>query len=180
VYGVVSLLDDRHTALVESLWAELERELGLRGVYATPFPHVSYQVAEDYDLALLEPALEQFARKSAPFRVNTTGLGIFTAGPQPVLYIPIIRSPVLTEFHQALWQALSGAGSGLTGVYAPDTWVPHITIAFGDVHGDKLAEAVRLLSERDFNWEIAIDNVALGYDSGTQQGLRLRFGLGRG
>jgi hypothetical protein len=42
MHGIVSLLDDRHYQLVENLWAELEREFSIRGVYVTPYPHFSY------------------------------------------------------------------------------------------------------------------------------------------
>jgi len=56
MHGVVSLLDDEHYALVEHLWDEVETELGVRGLYKTPFPHFSYHVAEQYDLDLLEPS----------------------------------------------------------------------------------------------------------------------------
>ena len=78
VNGIVSLLDDKHYELVENLWAELGREFGLKGIYITPFPHFSYQVAEHYEVELLESVLQRFALKSAKFKVKTTGLGIFT------------------------------------------------------------------------------------------------------
>ncbi len=102
MHGVVSLLDAQHYQAVESLWAELAATCGLRGVYVTPFPHFSYHVAAEYDLLALETVLRDFACRQAPFRVTATGLGIFT-GVSPVVYIPVVRDPALTAFHQALW-----------------------------------------------------------------------------
>src|SRR5437660_1432707 len=55
VHGVVSLLEDTYYRQVEDLWAELEREFGVRGVYVTPYPHFSYQIASHYDIEVLEP-----------------------------------------------------------------------------------------------------------------------------
>ncbi len=59
--GVVSLLDPEHSRMVEDVWAELDRTFGVRGVYITPYPHFSYQVAAAYDAARLETALAEFA-----------------------------------------------------------------------------------------------------------------------
>jgi 2'-5' RNA ligase len=162
--GVASLLEEKYYQLVKELWAELTREFAVSGVYATPYPHFSYQVAKRYDIALLEPVLQQFAANKKSFQVRTAGLGIFT-GPHPVLYIPVVHSPELTQFHEALWQEISSTGSGIEEYYHPSHWMPHITIGIGDMNKDNLSCIVRLLAEREFNWEITVDNIALIYDS---------------
>jgi len=164
MHGVVSLLDNKHNQLVEDLWAELAREFAVSGVYVTPYPHFSYQVARIYDVESLEPILRRFAASKVPFKVRAGGLGIFT-GPHPVLYIPVVRSPELTQFHKALWQEIFSTGSGIQDYYHPSHWMPHITIGIDDMNKDNLSQIVRSLAERDFNWEITIDNIALIYDS---------------
>ena len=167
--GVVSLLDERHEALVEALWSELERECGLRGVRATPFPHVSYQVAERYDREPLIAALHGVATAAAPFTVTTTGLGLFT-GAKPVIYLPVVRTAALSRFQQAIWQAIAGAGAAVQGYYHPDRWMPHITIGWGDVDAEGAAAAVRRLAERPLAWEIAVQSVAfIGETEGRQE-----------
>ena len=179
MHGIVSLLDDQHYQLVEDLWAELKREFAVEGVYITPYPHFSYQVASDYNIVVLEDILRTFAADHTPFQARTAGLGIFT-GPQPVLYIPVVRSPELTLFHQTLWERIDRVGNGIQACYHPDQWMPHITIGFGDMSSEKLSQIVRYLGERDFHWEITVDNVALIYDTGTKQELRSRFDFGDG
>jgi len=104
--------------------------------------------------------LRRFAASKTSFKVRTGGLGIFT-GPQPVLYIPIVRSPELTQFHEALWQEIFNTCSGIEDYYHPAHWVPHITIGIGDMNKDNLSQIVRFLVERDFNWELTVDNVVL-------------------
>ena len=173
--AVVSLLDDHHTQLTEALWLELETQFGLRGVYTTPHPHFSYHVARSYDLDSLAPRLDRLIHATRPFQVRTTGLGVFT-GKSPVLTIPVVRSPALTQFHQALWSELAACASGSLAYYGPEQWLPHITLGSGDIRKDLLAEAVRLFSERDFNWTITIDNLALVEEdgvSGQRLGLKL-------
>jgi hypothetical protein len=39
MHGIVSLLDNDHNQLIEELWAELEQEFSVHGVYVTPYPH---------------------------------------------------------------------------------------------------------------------------------------------
>lgn len=174
MHGIVSLLDDTHYQIVENLWAELERDFFVRGVYVTPYPHFSYQVAAHYSLEQLTPILQEFAAQSQPFHVQTSGLGIFN-GPRPVLYIPVARNPQLTQFHQTLWPLVSSTGSGIQGYYHPDAWMPHITIGFGDLNANGLSKIVSYLNERNFSWDITIDNIALIYDSGTKQELHSRY-----
>ena len=182
MHGIVSLLDDAHYQHVEALWAELKREFGVQGVYVTPYPHVSYHVASHYDLELLESLLHTFASEQKPFRITTTGLGIFT-GSHPVLYIPVVRSPQLTQFQQTLWQRLVEVGqirNEAQDYYSPNNWMPHITIGFGDLDCQKLANIVHYLGERPFSWDIFIDNIALIYDTGAAQQLHTRIALNDG
>jgi len=176
IYGVVSLLDDKHCALVEHLWDELETELGVRSLYDTPLPHFSYHVAEAYDVDLLEPILRQFDSQCATFRVRTAGLGIFP-GDHPVLYVPVVRTSALTAVHQRLWQELAGASTGTIEYYHPERWMPHITLADGDVLKDHLPNIIRMLSARTFDWEIEVTNLSFIHDTGTVQEARLCFGL---
>jgi hypothetical protein len=174
--GIVTLLDARHTALTEAIWAELAGALGLRGVYVTPFPHFSYHVANRYDPGGLTAALRAAAAGAQPFTVTTSGLAAFT-GLVPVLYIPVVRTPQLSAFHASLWTALEPAASGSQDYYAPRQWLPHITLGLGDLTPNLLAEALRLLGGRSFNWEIRVDNLAHIDDAGGQQYVAERAGL---
>lgn len=178
MHGVVSLLPQPYYMQIEDLWAELKHEFGVEGVYVTPYPHFSYQVAGQYDLAALEPILRTFAALHTPYHVSTAGLGLFT-GASPVLYIPLARGPELATFQQALWQALLPATADIQHYYHPQYWMPHITIGFGDLTNQNLAAIMRYLSSRNFNWQMTIDNLALIYDTGTKQELRCQFSLSK-
>jgi len=80
-----------------------------------------------------------------------------------VLTIPVVRSPELLRFHEALWQEISKTGSGFEEYYHPSRWMPHITLGIGDITKDNLPHIVRFLAERNFNWEITVDNIGLVY-----------------
>lgn len=172
--GVVTLLDEAHNNQVEELWTVLQRDFGTRAVYVTPFPHFSYQVAERYDVDRLREALQRIAGKAVAFTVHTNGLGVFT-GPSPILYIPVVRSPLLARFQEALWSGVAPIAEGVSPLYQPDRWQPHITLAHADLTADTLAEVVRRFSGRNFTWEIPVTNLAVISDTGNEQVPRHRF-----
>ena len=176
MHGIVSLLDNDHYQLVEELWAELEREFSVHGVYVTPYPHFSYHVAQGYDMDKVESVPDRITSNITTFKVRTSGLGIFT-GSSPVLYIPVARSLDLTQLHQELWQEISPSSSGVQEYYHPNQWMPHITIGFGDISKDRLSQIIPFLAERDFTWEISINNIALIYDTGIKQELTSLFDI---
>src|SRR6266566_1644179 len=176
MHGIVSLLDNNYYQLVKELWAELEREFSVQGVNVTPYPHFSYHVAQVYDVEKIEPILQRITSNITTFKVRTSGLGVFT-GTSPVLYIPVVRSLELTQLHEELWQEISCASSGVQEYYHPDQWAPHITIGFGDISKDNLSQIIPFLAERDFNWEIIVNNIALIYDTGIKQELKSRFDI---
>ena len=55
--------------------------------------------------------------------------------------------------------------------------MPHITIGFGDISKDNLSQIIPFLVERDFNWEITVNNLAFIYDTGTKQEMKSRFDI---
>jgi hypothetical protein len=173
--GVVSLLDPEHYTAVEGIWDELERELGLQGVKVTPWPHISYQLG-DYDLDILPGILEKLAGATPRLEIETTGLGIFS-GLQPVLYVPVVRTAELSEFQRLLWTVVGTACRNASDDSWVSNWMPHVTLAAGDLDASNVADAIKLLSARRFDWRMTIDNLAY-IDAGYEgQELRLRYDL---
>jgi 2'-5' RNA ligase len=161
VHGIVSLLDKDHEARVEALWDELSRDFGVSALLSrVPIPHFSYHVAEQYDVPKLEVALRTFAHVHRPFTVRCAGLALFT-GHNPVLYIPIVRTDELSQVHRTLWPYASEAAQGMLEYYHPARWVPHITLAQGDITDATLPPLIGRWLAHSFAWEITIDNVSL-------------------
>jgi 2'-5' RNA ligase len=174
--GVVSILDQEHCEKVESLWDELEHEFGLKSA-AAAYPHFSYQVVERYDVQRVKDTLTRLTITAEPFNIRTSGLGIFT-GNGTTLYIPVARSVYLTKFHSRLWTRLSKTARSIhTHHYGPDNFIPHITLAAGDLQSDQLPAIIKLLSSRSFNWNIHIDNLALVLDAQGTRDQWIRYPL---
>jgi 2'-5' RNA ligase len=172
---VVSLLDERRSTIVEQMWDELERELGLIGVRRTPWPHFSYQVG-DYETARINHALEAVAQTTSPFAVATAGVAAFT-GAQPILYVPVVRTAELSFRQERLWDAIGDACTRAVDYYKPSNWVPHVTLAERGLEDESLSLAVRLFSQRRLHWTIDIVNLAFIDATGPKQELTARFKL---
>jgi 2'-5' RNA ligase len=160
MHGIVSLLDPIYNQHVEELWHKLEVDCGLKGIQVTPIPHFSWHVAQDYNQALLKPALEEIAKISQPFVVRTTGVGLFT-GDNPVIFIPLVKDSNLLRMHEQLWERIKSAAVGPNPHYSPELWMPHITLSHGDLDGDRFLCAMEKLVIDPYKWEIKVDNIAL-------------------
>ncbi len=154
--GVVSLLDPSATAQVHAIWAEMQAAHGIgEAARRVPWPHLSYHIAPRYDSIVLETGLRDLARETRPLEIRATGLGIFT-GPTPVLYLAVTRSPALSALHARAWAACAAAAEDPSPLYAPNVWVPHITLAHLDVTPANLPGLIADLAGRDFAWTITL------------------------
>ena len=166
--AIVSLLDDASVQAVRALWAELECDYGLGEVArSVPYPHVSYHLAEDYDLARIGEALGHVAERMAPCATRVSGLGAFRAS-ELVLYLAVERNPALDALHEVIWREL--AAEGMEGIarepsplYESATWVPHVTLAQRDLTPAALESLLSAWSARDFRRDVSISDLALLY-----------------
>lgn len=169
MHGIVSLFDEHITKAVQNLWVELANDFGVRQLAELiPYPHVSYHVAQEYEEQELVRHIEDLAWQATPFQIQTTGLALFT-GAHLVLYVPIIRTLELSQFHQNIWQAITPMGSGFSPYYQPANWVPHITLAEHDINPENLACILAHLSSHPLRWDILVDNLAIIWNTGTPQ-----------
>ena len=177
MHGLVSLLPAPYYEQVLALWRELEDEISLHGIRVTPHPHFSWQIAREYQLEELEGIIRRLAGSIAPFTVRTTGIGLFS-GPRPVIYISVVKDKTLLNLHEQIWGTTQPAGQGVSLHYSPQSWMPHISLAYEDLDADNLPRAVNKLAFRSFNWEMTIDNIALVYEpEGQTGGLHFRYEL---
>jgi 2'-5' RNA ligase len=175
--GIVSLLDGEARERIEQLWEELRRDFGVHGIHTKRFPHFSYHVAEEYDVAQLRPAIEKLAGAMRQFSARASGIGIFTRR-EPVIYLPVVRSELLQRIHRDVARLAEALASGINEYYAPDIWIPHITIAEGDVDILVLPEIVRRLGERNLRWELPVTNLAVIRATESVQEICFRCELG--
>ncbi len=170
VYGLTSLLDPKADEQTRNLWAQLDNGCNLSGIQMTPYPHFSWCVADGFQLDAVHAAMDDLARDIAPFHVVTSGLGIFT-GPEPVLYISLVRNTVLDSIHDRVIKRMAGLMTEANRYYLPEKWVPHITLAYKDLTPEKLACAVESLCRYPFGFAIKVNNLSLMYQIDQTAGI---------
>lgn len=176
MHGIVTLLDDDHAALVTSVWRELGARFDVHGIEVTPRPHVSWQAADRYDQPALHDRLAELAATTPPLALRTTGLGAFT-GPRPVLYVPVVRSSDLSAAHGRLWRALRPIGHEVRQHYAPELWMPHISLGHNDIDLPTLGAIVERLAAQRFEWTIPATNLSLIEDTNAGQQVTATYEL---
>lgn len=154
------LLHESAARKIRDCWDLLETELGVCGVRKIPFPHVTLLGCEGIEHPKIQGILEEFCDRTAPLELRSIGLGIFLR-PSPVIYAPIIRSPALSEVHQSLWNAVGGLGGSRFGLYAPDQWIPHLTLAQFDLDAENQLQALRLLADQELEMAFEVRNLTL-------------------
>lgn len=158
VAGIVSILDAEASQKVVEIRRQLEDELDVQTPIENHYPHFSYQVAEQYDDEKVGEVIQGLAREQDSFDVQTNGIGIFSDTNPLIVYIPVIRSTHLSNFHSRVWGEGRTVGTHFQDYYRPRRWIPHITIA--PVERNDVPSVMHLLSEYSFYWEIEIDNIA--------------------
>lgn len=158
--AIASLLDKRNSDRVNELTDLIEQKFGLSGVKMTPYPHLTLLTAEVVDMEELKQYLEMTCYEAEKFTIRTTGLGIFP-GTNPVVYIPVLRTPPLNSLHKQLHTDISEMCTEMGLFYNTNLWLPHITLALGDTSLEVLGPLLTFLSEFNFDWEITLDNLII-------------------
>ncbi len=158
--AITSLLNTQNADRINRLIQSLETEFGLDDVQATPDPHITYQLAGVRKRSALRQVLHEVARRTKPFMAHTTGLGIFP-GPNPVIYIPVLRSDALNQLHYRIHQATAPLCLRTDKFSGPDCWLPHISLALHDTTPELLGPVMQYLNCQTFDLKLAITNLAI-------------------
>jgi len=85
-------------------------------------------VAEEYQCDHLEKILNEISTFFEPFVVQTTRLALFT-GESPIVYVPIVRTEILSQIHAMIWGRVTPISICPNQYYSPELSIPQITLA---------------------------------------------------
>jgi 2'-5' RNA ligase len=157
---IISELDPESANTVSNLWYDLRKACGLKAIYDVPRPHVTWFGADYIDVAKITPIMNQIANGEIPFTLRSFGIGVFS-GKTPVLYLPIVKTEPLFSFHKKIWNQVHPYSTEASLYYAPDMWVPHITLALKDLNQNNLTCAVNAIAFDPIELVYSIDNIAI-------------------
>ena len=160
MHTIISELDPETSKMVRDLWQQLHDQCGLRGIYMTPTPHLTWLVAVEFDIEQVKSVLEELATQVQSFKLHTFGLGIFS-GEEPVLYLPMVKSLEMINLHCQIWEQIAPLSQGLKQYYSPKIWVPHITLALKDLNKENLSCAVNAIAFEQIELYVQVNNLAI-------------------
>ena len=82
-------------------------------------------------------------------------------GPNPVIYIPVLRSDALNALHRRILAATAPLCLRTDNFSGPDCWLPHISLALHDTTADLLGPVLSYLNQETYNLKLSIDNLTI-------------------
>lgn len=178
MYALASVLNQEENKIVHEIWDALEDHCGLKAVKISPIPHFSWFTFNEIDdLPGLEMELFHWALSNGPFSTKVNGLGVFS-GDSPVIYLPLVRNPLLTAVHIDLINRIRSYIPVEDGFYDPMDWMPHITLAINDINEENMHCAIERCMQFNLQFDIFIDHIAILYMDENTFGLRKKFDFG--
>ena len=180
IYALASIILLDELIPENATWAIIREVFNRADVPLTDLPHLSWHVANAYDEDVLLRQIPDLVRGFEPFTINITGIGIFTAQ-APVLYLPVTKTPSVTELHGELWAQLEPISTTINPNYDPNVWIPHVTLTTGEASNDAICRVITELAHIPTRMELKVDHLALIYRDDRTSGIRniFRFGAGK-
>jgi 2'-5' RNA ligase len=175
-FGIISLINVEKDKNSHLLWNRVTEVIEKCGMKIPIYPHFSWQVAVKYQIDNVIEVIQNIAFKTRKFNIQISGFGIFP-GDQPVLYLTIVRSSILDEIHQKVWDACSEFGMEINPFYSATRWIPHMTIASGQVTSFDISSVVEEMAGEIWDYEIEINNLAIAYQIGDEAGIAKTISL---
>lgn len=166
MYSVLSLIDNSSQSEIQRIFERIRPTLQSKTPVIWDFPHFTWHSAEEYNQELLDGMINKFSSSWEKFPVRVTGIGIFT-GKVQVLYLPIIKTSALVELQQEIYREIQDFSTNSSNFYLPDIWIPHITLISSPEEQTALPAAIQILSRINVDFEVEIDNLAVGQYTGT-------------
>lgn len=64
-------------------------------------------------------------------------------GESPVIFILVVKDTQLLKFHYSIWERLKQAKEDISDYYSPQSWIPHISLAYEDVTKENIGKALK-------------------------------------
>ncbi len=161
MYGIVTIIEGQAGRQVHALWQQWREQFGEQAVQGMSVPHVSYHVADDYDLDAVRALFEGLATHTRAFEVRAAGVAFIAGANGDVVWINVARSPAMNDLHEALWDGATAAGADVEMRYESTTWFPHVTLTYQAQVLEDAPELASAMRDGRLPRAIVVDNLAL-------------------
>jgi 2'-5' RNA ligase len=156
--GIVSNLEEEPYQLVKRYWNLFERKFNSVAIQDYSHPHVSYQAARTNNIRALKKDFEKIIAQIKPFEIEVNGVRQFD---EKVIYLGIKKTTKLVKIHKLIHSFLKDNCHGLFKHYAPEIWIPHVTLAMDDLSKANFKKAWFELKDSKIEFKQSIHNVCM-------------------
>jgi 2'-5' RNA ligase len=173
-FSVATLVDFSRNAEAKESWNRVKVISQIEGFALSPMPHISFHVAMDYDLPVVNASLIEITGRFQTFVMRASGVGVFS-GIQPVVYFPVVKTRKLLDLHEEIWNGLKDATKSANMFYAPDDWMPHVTMAYQKADAYNICDVIGRLIKEHIEFEFLVDHLAIIYRDREELGQKGTF-----
>jgi 2'-5' RNA ligase len=174
-YAIATLID-------QTTWGRiLDKNPAIRDLIVSrqnqqEFIHFSWLISEDLDKEKTIKLIEDVAKSTVEFDIQSGGIGIFT-GTVPAITYVLARNEAVTRTHLQLWNKSAGIMGSVNIKYSPERWIPHITILHYGLEAREYCEFLEKSIESEVSFTIDVNNLAIIYKDENSAGLLYKVDL---
>ncbi|POY36918.1 hypothetical protein C3K47_07590 [Solitalea longa] len=134
-------------------------------------PHITLKqpfTIDDSFIPSLVNELNQFGKQESPFTITLNGFGFFTGKRSDVIYVKISESSALQVFYAKLANFLNSQTNHLLHLDPPNSYAPHMTIAYRDLSTENRKKAWTEFEQLDYIRTLTINEFYLLKHDGRQ------------
>ncbi len=138
-------------------------------------PHITLQPPFEWavaDVPKLEECLKEFAAKRLAIRITLSGFAAFAPH---VIYVDVVKSPVLLELQKDLMNDFETNLGIVDRVSQTRSFVPHMTVAFSDLTKPNFETAWLEFQGRSISFEFTTSALTLLMHDGSQWNIKDDF-----
>ena len=172
MYSIASLIESDTTGP----WQKLAHLCEYSGLTVDAIPHFSWQTAEKYQEKATKRELSLLADIVPPFKISTSGLGVFS-NDHKILFLIIVKTREILEIHEMLWKELSVLAEQPKIHYSPEKWIPHISINLYKLEDSQFDCSFNELLKNNLQFEFVVKKFGLLFLTNQSAGIDAIFPL---
>ncbi len=168
-YSIVCYLEGDDLSRVRALQQKLTDLTGSQKCIDSWMPHLTLGngiIVSEEEQVHIESLFEEIARKEHSFEIKLEGFGGMETwgGAREGVLTPYVLwvNPIKTDELQHLFETIRNkVTSGVDAFYRIADYVPHITLAYGDLTKEGYEIGKQYLADSDFAGSISVNHIAL-------------------
>lgn len=156
--GLVSNLEGESYRDVKKRWTLFDRKYNSRAIQAYSHPHFTFQIAKTPDIRQLKSDFVKLVSGIRSFEIEVEGFRHFR---KDVIYMSVKKTRKLTRIHKLINRFMETRCHDLLELYAPENWIPHITLAQEDLTEDNFERAWREFKGSNIRFKQRIHNICM-------------------